>query len=70
MKQIANDNGKFELIASVSTVTMQKTESTCIHSFRKYLLNISSNTLDSGDIIGNKDKKKLFSLFKRLFSRS
>ena len=38
MKQIANDNDKFELIASVSTVTMQKTESTCIHSFRKYLL--------------------------------
>jgi len=89
MKQIANDNGKFELIASVSTVTMQKTESTCIHSFRKYLLSptilsdftiyidiciyiyASSNALDSGDIMGNKkDKKKLFSLFKRLFSLS
>ena len=52
MKQIANDNDKFELIASVSTVTMQKAESTCIHSFRKYLLNISSNALDSGDIMG------------------
>lgn len=51
MKQIANDN-KFELIASVSPVIMQKTESTCIHSFRKYLLNISSNALDSGDIMG------------------
>ena len=38
MKQIANDNDKFELIASVSTVTMQKAESTRIHSFRKHLL--------------------------------
>lgn len=38
MKQIANDNDKFEVIASVSTVTVQKAESTRIHSFRKYLL--------------------------------